>query len=73
MNRQEFLELSAGHALHALSADDEQLFTEAIAAHPEWADDAGADLETSALLGGAVASVAPPAELRAKIFDQIGG
>lgn len=72
MNRQEFLELSAGHALHALSPGDEQLFAEAMAAHPEWAGDVRADVETSALLGSAVPSVAPSAALRGRIFDEIG-
>jgi anti-sigma-K factor RskA len=72
MNRQEFLELSAGHALHALSPADEQLFTEATAAHPEWAGDIRADRETAALLGSAVPSVTPSAELRGRILDQIG-
>ena len=71
MNHEEFLELSAGHALHALSPDDEQRFTQTIVAHPGWADDARVDAEIAALLGSAVAPVTPSAQLRERIFDQI--
>ena len=37
MNEQEFAELSAGHALAALSPEDERRYREALAVHPEWA------------------------------------
>lgn len=71
MTREEFVELSAGHALHALSPDDETRFSEALAAHPEWADDVRADGEAAALLGGLTPPLAPPLELRADLLDRI--
>ena len=37
MNVHEFAELAAGHALHALSPEDQQAYEVALAAHPEWA------------------------------------
>lgn len=73
MNEQEFAELSAGHALHALSPDDESRFSEALAAHPEWQRHVDADEATAASLADAVAEASPPPALRAALLSQIAG
>lgn len=73
MTREEFLELSAGHALHALSPADEQRFAEALAEHPEWADEVRADSETAVLLGSLTQPLAPPPELRDRLLERIEG
>ena len=54
MNEQEFAELSAGHALGALSGDDERAFRDALAAHPEWQHIVDLDLRTAGELADAV-------------------
>ncbi|HTN56222.1 MAG TPA: anti-sigma factor [Microbacterium sp.] len=71
MNEQEFQQLAAGHALHALSADDERRFALAAAEHPEWEADADRDVETAAALAAAVEPVQPPSALRAALLAQI--
>lgn len=71
MNEQQFRELSAARALRALSLEDEQAFSEALAAHPEWQSVVDADRETAANLGAGTAEVAPPAAARAAILDLI--
>ena len=71
MNVHEFAELSAGHALDALSDDDERTYLEALAAHPEWASIAASDDETAAVLAEGVAPVAPPLALRSKLLAAI--
>ncbi|MHA3685049.1 anti-sigma factor [Leucobacter sp. HY1908] len=71
MNLGEFRQLSAGHALHALSAADEAAFTRALTEHPEWRYIVDDDLETTAALGDAVPGAEPPASLRASLLDQI--
>ena len=60
VNEQEFVELTAGHALHALSPEDERRFETALAAHPEWQDHVGADAATVAALADSVSEEAPP-------------
>ncbi|MBN9184524.1 MAG: anti-sigma factor, partial [Microbacterium sp.] len=60
MNEQDFAELSAGHALHALSPDDERRYSAALAAHPEWQRIADRDAATAAALADGVAAEAPP-------------
>jgi anti-sigma-K factor RskA len=72
VNRREFLELSAGHALHALSAEEEQRFAAALAAHPEWADETRADLEAATRLGAAVGPVPPAPDVREHLLARIG-
>ncbi|GAA5032962.1 anti-sigma factor [Microbacterium fluvii] len=69
MNEQEFAELAAGHALHALGADDEVRYAAALAAHPEWGSPA--DAETAALLAEGTPAVAPPPAVRAALLAQI--
>ncbi|MDP3951054.1 anti-sigma factor [Microbacterium sp.] len=71
MNEKEFAELAAGHALHALSDADEQLFADALAAHPEWQAIADDDVETAHLLADASSTAAPPANIRTALLAQI--
>ncbi|MGF2950328.1 anti-sigma factor [Microbacterium alcoholitolerans] len=71
MNEQEFSELAAGHALHALSDADEQRFQAALVAHPEWQHLVDADEQTAAALADSVPPVAPPAGLRDALLAQI--
>ena len=71
MTENEFAELAAGHALNALSIEDEHRFRTALAEHPEWelvATDAAA---TVAELAAGVAEVPPPPALRSALLNQI--
>lgn len=71
MNEEEFAELSAGHALGALSPEDERAYAEALASHPEWASIADVDAETAAVLAEGVADVAPPVDMRSRLLSRI--
>ncbi len=71
MNEDEFAELSAGHALAALSPDDERAYEAALSLHPEWASHADHDAEVTAFLAEGVSEVAPPLDLRSKLLSQI--
>ncbi|RZI84028.1 MAG: anti-sigma factor, partial [Microbacterium sp.] len=71
MNVHEFAELSAGHALGALSADEERAFQEALAAHPEWSAILDADVETAAALADGAGAVEPPADIRAQLMSRV--
>lgn len=71
MNENDFAELSAGHALHALSPSDERIYLDALIAHPEWAGLADRDAETAAALAEGVAPVAPPIESRSQLLSAI--
>ncbi|SJN10831.1 hypothetical protein FM113_10250 [Leucobacter sp. 7(1)] len=71
MNEHEFSELSAVRALHALSPDEEQAFSQALAAHPEWQRIVDADRATAAALSAVAAPATPPAAARASILDAI--
>jgi anti-sigma-K factor RskA len=71
MTEQEFAELSAGHALHALSDADEQRYRDALDEHPEWGSRAAADADTVAALADAVPEVAPPATSRLELMALI--
>lgn len=80
MNEREFAELAAGHALGALSADDEHSFQSAVAAHPEWAAVAESDMAVVARLADMVDEVRPPPALKTALFarldaqsDAVGG
>ncbi len=73
MNRDEFLELSAGHALGALSPEDERRYARALAAHPEWSAEAEADAAAAAALADLATPVAPPAGLRESLLERIAG
>lgn len=71
MNEQDFRALSALHALHALSPDEERDFSAALAAHPQWQAIVDEDLATAAALGTGIPAVAPPATARRSILDAI--
>lgn len=71
MNEEQFAELAAGHALGALSADDERDFQSALAAHPEWAALAEADVVVVARLSDMVQDVAPPPALKSALFARL--
>ena len=71
MNEQEFAELSAGAALHALSPDEERRFRAALAVHPEWRGIAQDDAEAAATLADAVEPIAPPDRVRSALFARI--
>lgn len=71
MNEKDFAELAAGAALHALSAEDERRYREALVAHPEWHVIVEADDATTALLADAAAPTAPPAHIRSALLAQI--
>jgi anti-sigma-K factor RskA len=71
MNEQEFHELAAGHALHALSEADERRFALARSDHPEWQTEVEHDEETVAALAATLEPVEPPAALRAALLAQI--
>lgn len=71
MNEAEFAELSAGHALGALSPEDERAYADALAAHPEWASIADVDAETVVVLAEGVADVAPPVDMRSRLLSRI--
>ncbi|MFD5226612.1 anti-sigma factor domain-containing protein [Microbacterium sp. NPDC058342] len=71
MNDEEFAELAAGHALRALSVEDEGRFQRALSAHPEWAARVYEDAETAAALADALAPVTPPPALRDRLLASI--
>lgn len=71
MNEQEFAELAAGHALNALSPDDEQIFQRELAVHPEWTALVESDAATVATLADGVADVPPPLAIRAALLARI--
>ncbi|WP_336632517.1 MULTISPECIES: anti-sigma factor [unclassified Microbacterium] len=71
MNIDEFAELSAGHALGALSPDDEAAFAAARAEHPEWESVVDSDEETATALAEGVAPVSPPLALRSQLLSAI--
>ncbi|MDQ0642404.1 anti-sigma factor [Microbacterium murale] len=71
MNEKEFDELSAGHALHALSDADEQRYAQALADHPQWQAIAEDDVQTAHLLAAASSSTPPPSNIRAALLAQI--
>ena len=73
MNQQEFRELSAGHALRALTSDEEREFAAALAAHPEWQRIVDEDRAAASGLGRSIPEVPPPAGLRAQILAAIDG
>lgn len=71
MNVDGFRQLSAGHALHALSSDEERDLMQALAAHPEWQSIVDADLETAAELGDAVPDATPSEGIRSALLNLI--
>lgn len=71
MNLQDFRQLSAGHALHALSPEEELVFAHALEAHPEWQGIVDEDLETTAELGDASPNATPDVRVRANLLALI--
>lgn len=71
MTEAEFAELAAGHALNALSSEDERAFADALAAHPEWQHHVAEARDVAAELSETVAPVAPPASARADLLAMI--
>jgi anti-sigma-K factor RskA len=71
VNENEFAELSAGHALDALSVEDEQAYQQALAAHPEWEELVDADAQVAGFLAEGTGEEAPPVEVRARLLAQI--
>ncbi len=67
----EFADLSAGHALGALSAEDAVRFSAARSAHPEWEEIVAQDELTAAVLAEGVAPVAPPVDVRSRLLAAI--
>ncbi|MBF4562925.1 anti-sigma factor [Microbacterium sp. VKM Ac-2870] len=67
----EFAELSAGHAMNALSPDDERAYRHALANHPEWHDLVALDAAAVDILADAIAPVAPPVDLRSRLMRAI--
>lgn len=71
MNEKEFAELSAGHALNALSPQDERRYHDALRAHPEWRELTETDAEAAAHLASTVPETAPPPSIRDALLARI--
>ena len=71
MNEKDFAELAAGHALNALSPEDEHAFQTALAEHPEWTAQVRSDEAVAAFLSEGVADVAPPLTARSELLRRI--
>jgi anti-sigma-K factor RskA len=71
VNEQEFAELSAAHALGALSPEEARAFAAALAADPSREALVAADRETAAALAEGVPEVAPPAGVRDELLARI--
>ncbi|QKJ18736.1 anti-sigma factor [Microbacterium hominis] len=71
MTESEFAELAAGHALHALSDQDERAFERALADHPEWTHHVAGAVDAAAGLADATEPVEPPATARAALLARI--
>jgi anti-sigma-K factor RskA len=71
VKEEEFAELSAAHALGALSPEDERAFAAARAADPAREALAAADEEGAAALADGVAEVAPPPAIRDDLLARI--
>lgn len=71
MNEEEFEQLAAGDALHALSDGDGRRYADALAEHPNWSAIADRDAETAALLAEGVPEVVPPGGIRQALLARI--
>lgn len=71
MTESEFTELAAGHALDALSPEDEQAFAAALAAHPEWERHVGASVDAAAFLAETASAVRPPEKMRDVLLARV--
>ncbi len=71
MKLEDFRQLSAGHALKALSSEDDIAFITAIAEHPEWQYIADEDALSATKLATSAPELAPPPQLREQILQNI--
>ncbi|WP_159501357.1 anti-sigma factor domain-containing protein [Microbacterium sp. 18062] len=71
MSDRDFEELSAGHALHALTPEEERALTDALAADPARRALVDADADSAALLAETVTEVVPPPALRDALLARI--
>ncbi len=71
MEENEFAELAAGAALHALSPADQRAFDIARREHPEWDHWVRTDAATAAALADGVADALPPLTLRSTLMSRI--
>lgn len=71
MNEQEFTELAAAAALHALTPDDERRYREAIDLHPEWDAIVRANTAVAAKLAVAIEPLQPPPSIRAALLARV--
>lgn len=67
----EFAELSAGHALNALSVSDEERYQTLVARHPEWVIQEQSDAAVAARLADVTAPILPPPGIRNALLEQI--
>lgn len=71
MEEEEFRDLAAGHALNALSAEDETRFQELLAAHPSWNTIVATELDTAAALADGADDVVPRPQVRDALLARI--
>ncbi|WP_243227659.1 anti-sigma factor domain-containing protein [Microbacterium sp. CIAB417] len=71
MEEEEFRDLAAGHALNALSAEDEMRFQELLAAHPAWSSIVATELDTAAALADGVDEVVPRPQVRDALLAKL--
>jgi anti-sigma-K factor RskA len=71
VNEKDFAELSAGHALDALSPEDERTYQEVLAAHHEWQALVDTDAQVAGFLAEGMGEEHPPIALRERLLAQI--
>lgn len=71
MEEEEFRDLAAGHALNALSAEDELRFQQLLATHPAWSTIVATELDTAAALADGVDEVVPRPQVRDALLAKI--
>lgn len=71
MEQEEFRDLAAGHALNALSAEDEMRFQELLAAHPAWSTIVATELDTASALADGAGDVVPRPQVREALLARI--
>lgn len=71
MTERDFEELSAGHALHGLTPEEEREFERMLASDPQRRARVDADLDAAAMLADGIPEVAPPPSVRDTILARI--
>jgi anti-sigma-K factor RskA len=71
MEEEEFRDLAAGHALNALSSEDEMRFQELLAAHPAWDTIVAMELDTAAALADGADDVVPRPQVRDALLAKV--